>query len=106
MATAVLTIGEIRAQLRLCPDEDSQDDWLESLELQAIDYASQYIGRSIPWANEAGDPVPVPASIKRALLLLIADFDQHRENTVMGVSVANRKAAENLLHFYRVGLGI
>ena len=106
MATAVLTIQEIRNQLRLCPDDDSQDAWLESLELQAIDYASQYIGRPIPWADEAGDLVPVPESIKRALLLLIADFDQHRENTVIGTIVANRKAAESLLHFHRVGLGI
>lgn len=106
MATTVLTIGEIRAQLRLCPDDDNQDDWLESLELQALDYASNYIGRPIPWSDEAGDPAPVPASIKRALLLLISDFDQHRENTVMGVSVASRQAAENMLHFFRVGLGV
>lgn len=106
MATAVLDIGKIRTQLRIEADDTSQDAWLESLEQQAIDYASQYIGRPIPWTDAEGQTVAVPASVQRALLLLIADFDQHRENTVIGTIVSNRRTAETLLHFYRTGLGV
>lgn len=103
---SVLSIEELRAQLRLCADDNSQDEWLRQLEEQALDYASNFLGRPIPWQDEDGAEVPVPPSVKRALLLLVADFDQFRENTVTGAVVTNRKAAETMLHFYRVGLGV
>lgn len=103
---AVLTLDEIKQHLRMELDDASRDAELQALEASAVDHASQFIGRTIPWADPAGAEVPVPASIKAAVKLLIADLDQHRENTVIGTIVANRKAAENLLHFYRVGMGI
>lgn len=103
---AVLTLDEIKQHLRMELDDASRDAELESLEAAAVDHAAQYIGRPIPWTDSLGADVPVPASIKAAIKLIIADLDQHRENTVVGTIVANRKAAEALLHFYRVGLGI
>lgn len=106
MATAVLTLDEIKRQLKMELDDDSRNDELESFEASAIDYASQYIGRPIPWTDDEGVPVDVPASVKSALKLFITDLDQIRENTVVGTIVANRQAAENMLHFYRVGMGI
>lgn len=103
---AVLTLDEIKQHLRMELDDDSRDAELLSLEAAAVDYASQFIGRPIPWTDEAAAVVPVPASIKAAVKLLIADLDQHRENTVIGATFTNRNAAENLMHFYRVGMGI
>lgn len=102
----VLTLDEIKTHLRMELDDASRDAELQSLEASAVDYASQYIGRPIPWKDDADVDVPVPASIKSAVKLLIADLDQHRENTIVGTIVANREAAERLLHFYRVGMGI
>lgn len=103
---AVLTLDEIKQHLRMELDDASRDAELQALEAAAVDHAAQFIGRAIPWQDDAAVDVPVPASIKAAVKLLIADLDQHRENTVIGTIVANRKAAENLLHFYRVGMGI
>lgn len=103
---SVLTLDEIKTHLRLELDDSSRDAELLELEAAAIDHASQFIGRPIPWTDEGGGTVAVPASVKAALKLMIADFDQHRENTVVGTSVANTKAAESLLHFYRIGMGV
>lgn len=102
----VLTLEEIKQQLRMELDDDSRDAELLSLEAAAVDHAAQYIGRAIPWLDQQDAPVEVPASVKAAIKLFIADLDQHRENTIVGTIVANREAAENLLHFYRVGMGI
>ena len=103
---AVLTLEEIKQHLRMELDDDSRDAELLSLEAAAVDHAAQFIGRSIPWLDELDAPVAVPASVKAAIKLFIADLDQHRENTIVGTIVANRKAAETLLHFYRVGMGV
>ena len=103
---AVLTLEEIKQHLRMELDDDSRDAELLSLEAAAVDHAAQYIGRAIPWLDQLGAPVEVPASVKAAIKLFIADLDQHRENTIVGTIVANREAAESLLHFYRVGMGI
>lgn len=102
----VLTLDEIKMHLRIELDDASRDAELESLEAAAVDHAAQYIGRSIPWLDELDAPVAVPASVKAAIKLFIADLDQHRENTVVGVTYSSRQAAENLLHFYRIGMGV
>jgi hypothetical protein len=103
---AVLTLAEIKTHLRIEQSDSSQNAALESLEAAAVDYATQYIGRSIPWTDDAGVEQDVPQSVKQALLLLIGDYDQQRENSVIGLSYASTKLAENMLHFYRVGMGI
>lgn len=102
---SVLTLDQIKEHLRLELDDDSRDEYLRELEEQAIDYASQFMGRPVPWATDEHSEY-VPAAVQRALLLLIADFDQHRENIVVGTIVNNTKVAERLMHFYRVGLGV
>ena len=102
----VLTLDEIKTHLRIELDDDSRNAELLSLEAAAVDHAAQFIGRSIPWLGELDAPVNVPASVKAAIKLFIADLDQHRENTIVGTIVANRKAAETLLHFYRIGMGV
>ena len=102
----ILTLDEIKTHLKIELSDASQDDELEAFEAAAVDYASGFIGRSIPWTDEAGAPVDVPPSVKAALKLLIADLDQQRQGIVLGLTVSKTQAAENMLHFYRVGMGI
>lgn len=103
---AVLTLNEIKAHLRLDPDDASQDAQLTALGSAAEDYAAQYLGRAIPWNDELGAPVAVPASIKAALLLIIGDLYENREAALVGVARTDNPTVERLLHFYRVGMGI
>ncbi len=103
---SVLTLDEIKTHLRLELDDNSRDAELLALEAAAVDHASQFIGRPIPWTDSVGATVDVPASVKAAIKLLIADLEQNRENIVIGTTTANTKLTENLLHFYRVGMGI
>jgi len=102
----VLTLEEIRTHLKMEPDDASRDAELLRLEAQALDYAAQYTGRTIPWLDDSGGEVAVPASIKGAMLLLVGEFDQVREASVVGVAYSRIPTVENLLHFYRVGLGV
>lgn len=101
---AVLTLEEIKAHLRV--DESAEDALLTLLGEAAEDYASQYLGRSLPWLDDLGAPVPVPASVRAALLLVIGDLYENREGVVVGTIVAVNPTVERLLHFYRVGLGV
>ena len=102
----ILTLDEIKTHLKIELSDASQDDELEAFEAAAVDYASAFIGRPIPWTDEDDNTVPVPASVKAALLMLVADLDQQRQGIVLGLTVSKTQAAENMLHFYRVGMGI
>lgn len=103
----VIPIEVIKFHLRLDPEPDSEiDPSLEDMLNAAVDYASQYLGRAIPWKDAEGADVEVPASVKQAILLLVGDFYENREETVIGASVAVTGYTERLLHFYRVGLGV
>ena len=101
---AVLTLTEIKAHLRI--DDAVQDAQLQSLSEAAEDYAAQYLGRTLPWQDSQGADVPVPASIRAALLLIIGDLYENREGQIVGTITADNPTVERLLHFYRVGLGI
>lgn len=101
---AVLTLEEIKAHLRL--DGSAEDALLLALSSAAEDYASQYLNRPIPWQDAAGATVPVPASVKAALLLIVGDLYENREAATVGVTRADNPTTERLLHFYRAGLGV
>lgn len=102
----VLTLDEIKTQLRMELDDLSRDAELTRLEAAAVANAEQFIGRSIPWVDSLGVPVAVPESVKQALLIMVAEFDQMREASVVGTTYSKVPTAENMLHFYRVGMGI
>lgn len=101
---SVLTLEEIKAHLRV--DGDDEDQQLLTMASAAEDYASQYLGRSIPWQNAEGEEASVPPSVRAAILLVIGDLYENREDHVIGASVARTGAVDRLLHFYRVGLGV
>lgn len=102
----VLTLPEIKTHLRLDESETAEDALLESLNEAAHDYASQYLGRPLPWLDDDGLPVVVPPSVRAALLLIIGDLYEHREGQIVGATIVDNPAVERLLHFYRVGLGV
>lgn len=101
---AVLTLDEIKAHLRV--DVSADDAHLTLLSEAAEDYATQYLGRPLPWADDDGLAAPVPGSVRAALLLIIGDLYENREAAYVGVSYAVNPTVERLLHFYRVGLGV
>lgn len=98
----VLTPERIKTHLRLPLDADTElDAQLENIEAAAVDYASQYLNREIPW-----DSNEVPASVEAALLLIISDLFENREGQNTQNEYHSNPAVERLLHFYRVGLGV
>ena len=72
----------------------------------AIDHASQFIGRPIPWLDDEGAAVDVPHSVRLAILIIAAELYVNREEAIVGTSYTKIPKAENMLHFYRVGLGV
>lgn len=103
---AVLTLTEIKQHLRMDEAETDEDAHLERLSDAAQDYAEQYLGRAIPWKDDDGNSVDVPASVFHALLILVAELYENREQRVIGSIVQENPTVERLLHFYRVGMGI
>lgn len=99
----MLTMAEIRSHLRLDADDASPE--LEVYQAAATDYITQHLGRPVPWSVD-GAEVPVPASIKAAALLIVADLYENREAQFIGSIRADNPAVERLLYPYRVGLGI
>jgi len=92
--------------LRVEESETAENEPLQSLIDAAADYVAQYIGRPVPWNDDAGDPVPLPASVKAAMLLIIGDMYANREARFVGTIQTDNPAVFNMLHFYRIGLGI
>jgi hypothetical protein len=99
-----LTTIKTHLQLDKTPDSDL-DAYLEGLYDAALDYCEQYLGREIPWNTSTASEV-FPASIQRAMLLLIGDYHENREGQALGQSYSTNPAVEKLLHFHRTGLGI
>jgi uncharacterized phiE125 gp8 family phage protein len=58
------------------------------------------------YSSEDSDARPVPAVIKQALLMTMAEFYKNRENTVEGSVEELPQAAQNLLRPRRVRLGM
>ena len=100
----VITLDQAKHQLRLCGNEEDQH--LSLLIEAAVEHASQYIDRPIPWLNSDGEEVPVPSDLKLGILLILSDLYENREGQFVGVAVTENQAVQNLLHFHRVGLGI
>lgn len=98
-----LTLPEVKAHLRV--RHDAEDDVITGMAQAAEDYVSQYLNRPVPWSDEDGKPVDVPASVRSAALLVVADLYQNRSATT-SETINENPAVENLLHFYRVGLGV
>lgn len=101
----LIPLDTIKSHLRLPLGADSElDVELERLHDVALDYCEQYLGREIPWTD--GSKTVFPKSVEQAMLLLISEYYENREQHVIGASVAELPTVTRLLHFYRIGLGI
>jgi hypothetical protein len=104
------TIADLKRHLRLDPWPDTEADAeLEGFLAAGIDHAEQYLQRSLPWLDETASPpseVPVPASVRLAVLMIAADLYENREAQIVGVSRADNPAVVRLLNLYRTGLGV
>ncbi|WP_343728518.1 head-tail connector protein [Duganella sp.] len=93
----ILTLEEAKADLRV--DSDDADETIQALLDAAIQSASDRINRPIPWQDEDGADVEVPASVNAAIRLeLRALYDN--PDSVHG------RAFESLLAPYIVDRGI
>lgn len=96
---AVVTLDEAKAHLRV---DGSDDDADITLKLAAAeDAAAQALNRPIPWMDADDAEVPVPASVKVAILLILGDLHAVREGSVIGATHAVNPTVERLLNPYR-----
>ncbi|QBH20662.1 phage gp6-like head-tail connector protein [Alcaligenes faecalis] len=100
-----LPLELIKQHLYMEPDEDAQDQRLIQMSHSAVDYASNYLGRPVPWLNPDGTVAEVPASVVAALLMVVADLFGNREGAMVDARIYDNPAVSRFLHFYRVGLG-
>lgn len=98
-----LTLPEVKAHLRV--EHDEEDALIEQMARAAEDYVSQFLNRPVPWADDDGVEVEVPASVRAAALMVVSGLYYHRDAQASD-AVEDNPAVERLLHFHRVGLGV
>lgn len=104
---SVVTLSQAKAHLEVIGDD--QDDKIQGYIDAAERYAEQFMGRELgPWEepDSSSSEPPVPADVVQAILLLVADFYEHREAAFVGTIYTRNPAAESLMHFHRKGLGV
>jgi hypothetical protein len=95
----------------------SDDDIIQQSIDGAESYAAQYMGRlgiydgqdwedldSPSESSSSGDMVP--PSVVQAILFITADDYEYRTQTIVGTIANKLPAAEQMMHFYRIGLGV
>jgi len=93
---ALPTLADAHAHLRISGDDERVQSCLDA----AIAVAADYIGVTIPWEDEDGVLVDVPAPVSAAILLLTATLYDRRHT---GTPILQYPMAEaTLLHPYRV----
>lgn len=101
---ANVTLSEAKAHLRV--DHDAEDDLISGMIDAAEDYVSRYLERPLPWEDDEGAEVPLPASVKAAILLIVGDLYAHREGRFVGTTQTDNPAVQMLLGPYRLGMGV
>ena len=102
----MITLTDVKQHLRLDLNPDSElDPQLEGMLAAAIDHASQYLNRPVPWLDEDGEEV-FPASVRAWILLKVGDLHENREGATNGSVITASPTADRLLHMYSVGLGV
>ena len=103
----MITLPDIKLHLRLDLDPDSETDpELQRLLDAAMDHASQYLNRPVPWTDDESSEEVFPASVQAGVLLIIGDLYENREGATNGSVIAANPTVERLLHMYRIGLGV
>lgn len=110
-----VTLATAKKHLEVIHSAD--DDFIQICIDAAESYAAEYMGREGIYDGQAwrdtgeetsdasSDGDIVPKAVEMAILFLTADFYEHRTQTVTG-SMSKLPAAEQMMHFYRIGLGV
>jgi Phage QLRG family, putative DNA packaging. len=114
-----VTLAEAKAHLLVI---HNFDDTLIQQNIDAAEaYAANYMNRPaiednphctwlrnqpVPAVTSSEPNDPVPKSVVQAILLLTADYWENRTATIVGTIATPNPAAENLLWFHRIGMGI
>lgn len=99
----IVSLEEAKQHVRADPDGD--DDALIELYIGAAeDQIRNYLNSEIPGLEFS--PTEVPAAIKAGALLIIGDLYENREAKIVGTTAIENSAVVNLLHPYRVDLGV
>lgn len=111
---SIVTLDRAKAHVNATHDLD--DELIQHYIDAAEDYAARYMGRESLGellidpdsdSDQSSEAAPrLPASVEQAVLLLVGDYYALREAQVTGTILTQNPAAESLLHFYRVGLGV
>lgn len=113
-----VTLEQAKAHLLVIHDFD--DELIRQNIDAAEAYAANYMNRpriednpACTWLRNKEPAVtssepndPVPKSVVQAILLLVTDYWENRTVSIVGTIVSQNPAAENLLWFHRIGIGI
>lgn len=99
---SILTTLELKQHLKDPPDDESL---LELYKDAAEGYVAQYLNRPVPWTDDDGNEVAVPAQVKAAALLVAGDLYVNREARFVGTIQTDNPAVKALLDPYRVHPG-
>jgi uncharacterized phage protein (predicted DNA packaging) len=97
--TEPVTLDEAKLHLRV--DDTSDDTLITTLITAAREHVEKFIKRTVPWQDESGADVDVPASIKVAVLLIVGDLYANREGQFVGVTRVDNPTVDRLLWPYR-----
>ena len=95
----LVTLDEAKAHLRIDGTDDDADIALKLA--AAEDAVVQFLNRPVPWTDEDDVEAAVPASVKVAVLLILADLYANREGAIIGATHAVNPTVERLLWPHR-----
>lgn len=96
-------------------DDDTIQDCLDDAESWAAAYMNRpYISDGQAWTDtldeatseSSSDGQLVPGAVVRAILMKTAEFYEMRRESVVGISHTKTTAVEDMLHLYRLRLGV
>lgn len=107
---ALPTLADFKRHQRI--RHSQEDDDLQMKLDAAIDAASEFLNRPIPWlAAEQSDPsnpvyAPVPNSVRGAILIMAAELYVNREQSVTGTIYTRIPTATDMLWPFRASMGV
>lgn len=111
-----VTVADVRKHIGLIHNAD--DDLIQDYIDAAEDYAAEYMGRpgiydEQNWkttgdgsSSSTSSEELVPPAVVQAIKIIACEFYERRAQAVVGTIYSKIEAAENMLHLYRIGLGV